>query len=83
MTRDQFVQAGAAIIATLAESAEGWAPSGHVYAALQCADAEVYTLDAYLHVVRGLTGAGMLTSTGDVLTITTHGRDMAAHLRTP
>lgn len=56
-------------------SCETFAPGGAIYAALM---AQGCSLNQYQSIMSGLTGAGMLTQSGDCYTATDKGRTFAA-----
>jgi len=81
MTPHETVAALAAILTTLDEEPGGAAPSGHLYAALQSADAEAYTLDAYERLIGIATRAGWIRLAGfHLVEITASGRSKVAQI---
>lgn len=79
MNKRQMMKAACAILTTLAETPDGWAPSGHLYMALQTVDANVYTLSAYYELL-GAMGDWIEQEGQEVVRITSAGRAIAARI---
>ena len=79
LTREQINLAMCAILTTIADVEDG-APSGTLYMALQTADANAYTLDAYYRVLSLLTESGCVTVEHNIVAITGKGRALAAKI---